>query len=79
MHLARKSRLAGVEKRSEAGKWVAGRMALLFTKTQLRCEEIYRAMRGEAFPGRSGFMDFDAERLNWFAGGNCSWWECFLY
>ncbi len=70
MHLARKSRLAGAEKKSEARKWVAGRMALMFTKTQLRCEEIYRAMKGRGFPGTIRVYGF--RRLNgldWLAGG----------
>jgi len=70
MHLARKSRLMGTEKKSETRKWVAGRMALMFTKTQLKCEEIFRAMQGRGFSGTMRVYGF--RRLNgldWLAGG----------
>lgn len=44
MHLAKKSRLAGTEKHRGARKWVAGRIAFLYHKSQQRCEEVFRAM-----------------------------------
>ncbi|MHC1725375.1 MAG: energy-coupling factor transporter transmembrane protein EcfT [Syntrophobacteraceae bacterium] len=44
MHLAKKSRLAGAERHAGARKWVAGRIALLYHKSQQRCEEVFRAM-----------------------------------
>jgi cobalt/nickel transport system permease protein len=49
MHLAKKSRLAGDVSNAEARRWIAGRFAFLFKKTQLRCEEIFKAMVGRGF------------------------------
>jgi len=49
MHLAKKSRLAGHVSNAEARRWIAGRFAFLFKKTQLRCEEIFKAMVGRGF------------------------------
>ncbi len=51
MHLAKKSRLAGGEGGAAARRWVAGRLGLIFKKTQLRCEEIYKAMLARGFSG----------------------------
>jgi cobalt ECF transporter T component CbiQ len=44
MHLARKSRLAGVEKGGEARRWTAGRIAFMYHKSRQRCEEVFKAM-----------------------------------
>ena len=44
MHLAKKSRMVRQVKNNEERKWVAGRIAFIFKKTRLRCEEIYKAM-----------------------------------
>jgi cobalt/nickel transport system permease protein len=49
MHLAKKSRMAGHVNNAEARRWIAGRFAFLFKKTQLRCEEIFKAMVGRGF------------------------------
>lgn len=49
MHLAKKSRLAGQVSNAEARRWIAGRIAFIFKKTQLRCEEIFKAMLGRGF------------------------------
>jgi cobalt ECF transporter T component CbiQ len=51
MHFAKKSRLAGGVGAAAARGWVAGRIGLLFRKTQLRCEEIYKAMVARGFSG----------------------------
>jgi cobalt/nickel transport system permease protein len=51
MHLAKKSRLVGQVSNAEARRWIAGRMAFVFRKTMLRCEEIFRAMLGRGFSG----------------------------
>jgi cobalt/nickel transport system permease protein len=51
MHLAKKSRLAGAVNRSEARNWVAGRIAFIFRKTQLRCDDVFKAMIGRGFSG----------------------------
>jgi energy-coupling factor transporter transmembrane protein EcfT len=44
MHLARKSRLTGVEKGGEARRWTAGRIAFMYHKSRQRCEEVFKAM-----------------------------------
>ena len=49
MHLAKKSRLAGHVNNAEARRWIAGRIAFLFKKTMLRCEEIFKAMLSRGF------------------------------
>lgn len=49
MHLAKKSRLARQVNNAEARRWIAGRMVFIFKKTQLRCEEIFKAMLGRGF------------------------------
>ncbi len=49
MHLAKKSRLAGSVSNGEARRWIAGRMVFLFRKTQIRCEEIFKAMLSRGF------------------------------
>lgn len=51
MHLAKKSRLAGGVSDAEARRWIAGRIAVLFRKSRLRSEEIYKAMRARGFSG----------------------------
>ena len=44
MHLAKKSRMVRQVKNNEERKWVAGRIAFIFKRTRLRCEEIYKGM-----------------------------------
>lgn len=69
MHLAKKSRLAGPVSNAEARRWIAGRFAFLFKKTQLRCEEIFKAMVGRGFSDNIRLYGF--RRLNlqdWFTG-----------
>jgi len=51
MHLAKKSRLAGATDSSEARTWVAGRIGFIFRKTQLKCDEVFKAMIGRGFSG----------------------------
>ena len=51
MYLAKKSRLVGAVNRAEARNWVAGRIAFLFKKTQLRCDDVFKAMIGRGFSG----------------------------
>ena len=51
MHLAKKSRALGEVSGGEARRWIAGRIALIFRKTQTRCEEIYKAMISRGFSG----------------------------
>ena len=51
MYLAKKSRLVGAVNRAEARDWVAGRIAFLFKKTQLKCDDVFKAMIGRGFSG----------------------------
>ena len=51
MHLAKKSRLAEAVKMAEAGNWIAGRIAFIFKKTQLECDDVFKAMIGRGFSG----------------------------
>lgn len=51
MYLAKKSRLVGAVNRAEARNWVAGRIAFLFKKTQLKCDDVFKAMIGRGFSG----------------------------
>ena len=55
MYLARKARLAGASAKKEAGEWIAGRIAFVFKKTQLECEEVFKAMSARGFSGRMRF------------------------
>ncbi|WP_420263859.1 cobalt ECF transporter T component CbiQ [Candidatus Magnetominusculus dajiuhuensis] len=48
MHTAKKARLTGA---ADAAHWIAGRAAYIFKKTQLRCEDVYKAMAGRGFTG----------------------------
>jgi len=52
MHLAKKSRLARQANHAEGRRWIAGRLAFIFNKTLLRCEEIFRAMLSRGFSDR---------------------------
>ncbi len=45
MHLAKKARLVGPETGTETRRWMAGRIAFMFRKSQYRCEEVLKAMR----------------------------------
>jgi cobalt/nickel transport system permease protein len=51
MHLAKKSRLAVSVKSAEARNWIAGRIAFIFKKTQLKCDDVFKAMIGRGFSG----------------------------
>ena len=62
MFLARKSRLAGSVRDSEARTWIAGRMGHLFRKSRMKYEEIFRAMEARGFCDEVRLPAFD--RLN---------------
>jgi len=49
MHLAKKSRLSREVNNGDARRWITGRIAFLFIKTRLRCEEIFKAMLSKGF------------------------------
>ncbi|HAM49437.1 MAG TPA: hypothetical protein DCP92_01580 [Nitrospiraceae bacterium] len=50
IHLATKSKVVEVSD-AQARKWVAGRIAFLFRKTRIRCEEVFNAMLARGFTG----------------------------
>lgn len=69
MHLAKKSRMSGEATNTEARKWIAGRIAFMFRKTQQRCEEVFKAMLGRGFSDTIklyGFRKMDS--IDWTAG-----------
>jgi cobalt/nickel transport system permease protein len=69
MHLAKKSRLAGHASNAEARRWIVGRFAFLFKKTQLRCEEIFKAMVGRGFSENVSLHGFRKLNLrDWSTG-----------
>jgi cobalt/nickel transport system permease protein len=49
IYLAKKSRMIREERGGEAREWIAGRLAFVFKKTQLRCEEVFKAMIGRGY------------------------------
>ena len=81
MHLSRKGRT--VETGAVEGQgWVAGRMAFLFRRTQLRCEEVFKAMLGRGFagevalyaPGSLRPLDVGAAIVLLAVGAGFLWW-----
>ena len=69
MHLAIKGRLAGHVSDAAARKWIAGRMAFIFRKTRLRCEEIFKAMLGRGFSGEIRIYEWRKLRArDWITG-----------
>ncbi len=63
MHLARKSRMVRSISRKEAGRWVAGRIFLLFRRTQKKCEELNKAMMGRGFSDSMNIYEYRKIRL----------------
>jgi cobalt ECF transporter T component CbiQ len=49
IYLAKKGRMIREDSNKKAREWIAGRLAFIFRKTQLRCEEVFRAMVGRGF------------------------------
>jgi cobalt ECF transporter T component CbiQ len=69
MHLAKKSRLVGAVKRAEARDWVAGRIAFIFKKTQLKCDDVFKAMIGRGFSGEIKLYQYQKMTgRDWIAG-----------
>lgn len=69
MHLAKKSRMLDEVANTEARKWIAGRIAFMFKKTQQRCEDIFKAMLARGFSDTIklyGFRKMDS--MDWIAG-----------
>lgn len=66
MHLAKKSRQIRELGKGEVRQWVAGRIALIFGKTQKRSEEIFRAMLSRGFSDSIKIYGFG--KLRWQDG-----------
>lgn len=49
LHLAKKSRLAAPVSDADARSWAAGSIAMLFRRTQRRCDDVYKAMLARGF------------------------------
>jgi cobalt/nickel transport system permease protein len=49
IYLAKKSRMIREERGNETREWIVGRLAFVFKKTQLRCEEVFKAMIGRGY------------------------------
>jgi len=68
MHLAKKSRVVRELNHAEAREWIAGRMAFIFRKSRLKCEEVFKAMIGRGFSDSIKFYGFGKmRRADWFA------------
>ena len=68
MHLAKKSRIARELNRAEAREWTVGRMAFIFKKSRLRCEEVFKAMIGRGLSDSIKFYGFGKMRMaDWCA------------
>jgi cobalt/nickel transport system permease protein len=68
MHLAKKSRVVRELNHAEAREWIAGRIAFIFRKSQLKCEEVFKAMIGRGFSDSIKFYGFEKMRMaDWFA------------
>jgi cobalt ECF transporter T component CbiQ len=69
MHLAKKSRMIRELRNTKEREWVAGRLAFLFKKSRLRCEEVFNAMIARAFSDTIRLYGFRKMRAaDWFAG-----------
>jgi cobalt ECF transporter T component CbiQ len=69
MYLAKKSRTVREVKNHEAREWITERMAFIFRRTQLRCEEVYGAMIGRGFSDRLKLYGFRKMRMaDWCVG-----------
>jgi cobalt/nickel transport system permease protein len=63
IHLAKKSRIVRELSSTEAREWITGRMAFIFRKTRLRCEEVFKAMIGRGFSDTIKFYGFRKMRM----------------
>ncbi len=69
MHLAKKARLVGPEAGTETRRWMAGRMAFMFRKSQHRCEEVLKAMRQRGPAGSISLHGYRVfTRRDWLMG-----------
>jgi len=68
MYLSKKSRILRELSSAEAREWIAGRMAFIFRKSRVRCEEVFKAMIGRGFSDSIKYYGFGKMRIaDWFA------------
>jgi len=69
MHIAKKSRLIKGVSNAQAREWIAGRVAFIFRKTRLRCENLFNAMLSRGFSDKIKFYGSKKiQALDWSAG-----------
>jgi cobalt/nickel transport system permease protein len=69
MYLAKKGRMIREDSNKKAREWIAGRLAFIFRKTQLRCEEVLRAMVGRGFSDTIKLYGFrKMKATDWVSG-----------
>jgi cobalt ECF transporter T component CbiQ len=66
MYLSKKSRLVRDVSNKKAREWIAGRLDLIFRKSQRRCEELFQAMLSRGFSDAIKIHGFKA--LGWWDG-----------
>jgi cobalt/nickel transport system permease protein len=71
MYLAKKARLARGSKGKDAREWIAGRIAFVFKKTQIECEEVFKAMNARGFSGEVRMYYYRRLRAKDWAIGLC--------
>ena len=69
MYLAKRARMLREDDNKKAREWTAGRLALIFRKTQLRCEEVFRAMVARGFSDSIKLYGFGKMRATDWASG----------
>jgi len=69
MYLAKRAKILKGDDNRKAREWTVGRLALIFRKTQLRCEEVFRAMLGRGFSDSIKLYGFGKMRaMDWASG-----------
>jgi energy-coupling factor transporter transmembrane protein EcfT len=69
MHLAKKGRLVSAVKSAEARNWVAGRIAFIFRKARLKCDDVFKAMVGRGFSGEIKLYQYQKIAVrDWIVG-----------
>jgi cobalt/nickel transport system permease protein len=69
MYLAKRARMLREDKHKKAREWIAGRLALIFRRSQLNCEEVFRAMVGRGFSDTIKLYGFEKMRATDWASG----------
>lgn len=69
MFLAKKSRLAVPSGNTEARGWITGRIAYIFRRSRIRCEDIFKAMLSRGFADEVRIYQFRSlSGLDWLTG-----------